>query len=294
MNVRFVPREEIDKVKWNSCVHYAINGNIFGYIWYLDAMARQWDALVEGDYESVMPLCWQSHWWHGRVLRQPELIRQTDIYSIHVLSSGRVEAFWQALRERYKHINLCTDHASAPPPKFGKRQDALRNYQLSMLEPYELLAEKFSPSLMAQLSGIETAGFVPNNNLKPERVAAFYQQQDGRGSAARERFHGLQRIMYQALHRGWGFPTSIQNQAGELLAADFIGISHERLISLAPARLMHHPQSAQAQASLYYYLLKQHAGRPLLFDFNVRKEADAVRARDFGASAMSDLLWIQD
>ncbi len=56
MDVRFVPREEIDKVKWNSCVHYANNGNIFGYVWYLDQVAREWDALIEGDYYTYIGL----------------------------------------------------------------------------------------------------------------------------------------------------------------------------------------------------------------------------------------------
>ena len=56
MEIRFVKKEDIDKIKWNSCVHYAINGNIFGYMWFLDSVSKEWDALVEGDYESVLPL----------------------------------------------------------------------------------------------------------------------------------------------------------------------------------------------------------------------------------------------
>lgn len=61
MEIKFVFREEIDKVKWNSCVYYVINGNIFGYMWYLDYIVKDWDVLVEGDYELVFFLVW----WFG-------------------------------------------------------------------------------------------------------------------------------------------------------------------------------------------------------------------------------------
>ena len=50
MDIRLVPQEEIDKTKWNSCVHYAANGKIFGYKWYLDNVAIDWVGLVVLDY----------------------------------------------------------------------------------------------------------------------------------------------------------------------------------------------------------------------------------------------------
>ncbi len=68
MNIRFVPQEDIDKTKWNSCVHYAINGNIFGYMWYLNNVAKKWDALVEEDYESVFPLIWRYKYLNIKVI----------------------------------------------------------------------------------------------------------------------------------------------------------------------------------------------------------------------------------
>jgi len=53
---RIVPFAEIEKNKWNGTIHYAINGNIFGYYWFLKAVIGEWDAIVEEDYQSVMPI----------------------------------------------------------------------------------------------------------------------------------------------------------------------------------------------------------------------------------------------
>ena len=79
MNIQYLKSADIDKVKWNSCVHYANNGNIFGYMWFLDFVAKDWDALVEGDYESVFPLVWREGLFGRKELYQPSLMREMGI-----------------------------------------------------------------------------------------------------------------------------------------------------------------------------------------------------------------------
>ncbi|MEL7020062.1 MAG: hypothetical protein AAGK47_00510, partial [Bacteroidota bacterium] len=62
MDIQLIKREDIEKPRWDGCVHYSPNGNVFGYTWYLDAIAREWDGLVENNYESVMPLVYRTNW----------------------------------------------------------------------------------------------------------------------------------------------------------------------------------------------------------------------------------------
>ena len=58
--IKYLQYKEIDKAKWDVCITNAPNGLIYGYSFYLDCMARRWDALVLGDYEAVMPLTWNK------------------------------------------------------------------------------------------------------------------------------------------------------------------------------------------------------------------------------------------
>ena len=60
MAIQYVPYQHIDKRKWDACIDNAGNGLIYGCSFYLDAMAKHWDALVLGDYEAVMPLTWNK------------------------------------------------------------------------------------------------------------------------------------------------------------------------------------------------------------------------------------------
>src|SRR6478609_8282347 len=59
-NIRYLLHHEIDKPKWDRCVKEADNGLIYGYSFYLDHMAYQWDGLVLNDYEAIMPLTWNK------------------------------------------------------------------------------------------------------------------------------------------------------------------------------------------------------------------------------------------
>ncbi|MEM6725303.1 MAG: hypothetical protein AAF598_14780 [Bacteroidota bacterium] len=93
MEIRYLKRDEIDQLKWDSCVHYANNGQVYGYTWYLDNVAEDWDGLVEGDYESVFPLVWNSKIFGIKQLYQPFLSQQLGLFSVNLLSKARLQTF---------------------------------------------------------------------------------------------------------------------------------------------------------------------------------------------------------
>lgn len=59
-NIQYIKRNELNAEKWDDCIKTAENGLIYGYTWWLDAMADNWDALVLNDYEAVMPITWRK------------------------------------------------------------------------------------------------------------------------------------------------------------------------------------------------------------------------------------------
>lgn len=264
MKVRLIPREEIDKVKWNSCVHYATNGNIFGYMWYLDAMSRDWSGLVEGDYESVMPLPNKQIRWGKQGLVQPPLIRELAIYSVNPPNNKRNEAFWAAIPEEYRHTDLYVDAFSQPFSEGYEISEKINHY-LPLTEAYELLRERFSQAMIDQLEVAKAANLFPVSNLKPERIADLHRQANRQLSDVA--YHGLQRIMYNILHRGWGFASGVMNDKQEVLAAEFFIFSHGRIMSLAPSQSKAGTE-VNALAHLYDTMLRQQAGKPQLMDFN--------------------------
>jgi hypothetical protein len=266
MKIRFLKREEIDKVKWNSCVHYANNGNVFGYMWFLDHVAKDWDALVEGDYESVFPLVYKEGRGGKKELHQPYWMRELGVYSIHVLSHKRLKAFVDAIPEEYHRIRIALNEQNQLPELEGFETGTQANYQLWLNRSFEEIVDGYDRELMKTLDQGEEIGLFPSNNLKPEAAADFFRAHSS-GRVRDTDYHALLRIMYNVLHRGWGFLSGVQNREGELLAVNFFIISHKRMLSLMPAES---PAGKKIGGLAYLTnaIIRTNAERPMILDFN--------------------------
>ena len=280
MNIRFVPRADIDKVKYNSCVHYANNGNVFGYLWYLDFIAKDWDALVEGDYESVMPLPWQRNRLGQRVVVTPPLMRELGVYSIHVLSPKRIAAFLAAIPPEFRGVRLRLNEQNPPPRDLDFALAERTNHQLLLQQPYAEMTEAFSRDLLLELERAEQSDLLPIGNISVEEVAAFFKQHGPQDAHTERSFHGLQRVMYNVLHRGWGGSTGIRHRAGDLLAVAFWIYSHKKVTALL---LLESPagRAVAAREQLVNLQLRSHAERMMILDFNTLNASPF--AEKFGA-----------
>ncbi|MBK6901697.1 MAG: hypothetical protein IPH04_02470 [Saprospirales bacterium] len=267
MDIRYLRRDEIDKIKWNSCVHYASNGNIFGYVWFLDNVAKDWDALVEGDYESVFPLVWKEGRRGAKELVQPPWMRELGLYSVNVLSKPRIQAFIRAIPEEFSSIAIHLNEQNFLPESEGFQMSPQTNYQMLLQPSYEELADQFSKEWFLQLGRAEKHSLGTVLNMKPETLAEFYRKYAPRSPDREARSHALLRIVYNILHRGWGFTSGVYNPEGELLAANFFIYSHSKVLSLTPL-VSPKGKSQGALESLFNTFLQTHAGKPLLFDLN--------------------------
>ncbi|MCB0641304.1 MAG: hypothetical protein KDC44_06675 [Phaeodactylibacter sp.] len=279
MDIQYLNSEAIDKVKWNSCIHYANNGNVFGYKWYLDFVAKDWDALVEGDYESVFPLVWRDGRRGSKMLVQPQWMRELGIYSIHVLSPARTRNFIEAIPDSFKQVDIVLNEQNNPPADLDFEVIQELNYQLFLGSDYETLRNAYAPGLVATLEQLPDTGLVPSGSLKPEQLTDLYIQVNGSKTA--DSTHALLRIMYNALHRGWGFLSGIRNKNGDLTAAAFFINSHGKLLSLVQVETAE-GQEKGALAYLMDALLQTNAGRPILLDLNT---SDDPLAAALGASS---------
>ena len=263
MDIRFVPQGEIDKQLYNSCIHYATNGSLYGYDWYLNATAKEWDLLVEGDnYVTAMPLPRRRNWLGRTYLTQPPLVPDLAGYSVKPLSPKRIQAFWDAIPDAFRGGELIVEPASVPRAPGRFTVTAAAGTALFLDRPYEEITDAFPPIHYERLARAGTADLLPVPALKPEALAEFWLRVHGRGEDNEYKFHAMQRIMYQVLHRSWGNAAGIQTRAGELLAVSFNVYSHGRIFPLFRAE-SRAGAAAGAMALLYDTLLRGHAGRNL-------------------------------
>ncbi|MDV7401496.1 hypothetical protein RZS08_59305, partial [Arthrospira platensis SPKY1] len=142
------------------------------------------------------------------------------------------------------------------------------NYQLWLNRSYEELFDGFSTALAQKLQTAEDAGLMLTGGLKPEAIADFFRLYTPPHPQAEQDFHALQRIMYNALHRGWGFASGVMGRDQQLYAVNFFLYSHGKVVSLAPAES---PEGQRLGALPYLFngLLRSHAEKPAVLDFNM-------------------------
>jgi hypothetical protein len=272
MSYQMIPASGIDRLKWDSCVHYATQPAFSGYTWYLNAISKDWVGLVFKDYETVLPLFFQKDWLGRRHYRQPLRFAPAGPFSTQVINRPRILELLRALPARTADLLLVwegqvgLEHIIDVPLQRGL---------LKLYEPYEHLAAGFDPLIESNdpdlLYGSPT----------PEELTRFWEAHSPSYPEKKEDLHRYHRIMYQVMHRGLGFSTSVHHEEGPPLAAAYFISSHGYLFRLMSAHVPG-PSGVQAMRELYRSTILTHAGRPVILDFN----GDPMAA-EFGATHLS-------
>jgi hypothetical protein len=90
MEIKHLAHIEIDRQKWDACILNACNSLVYAESWYLDIVSPNWEALILGDYEYVMPLPVKKKFGVS-FLVQPPLTQQFGIFSSNKIDEEIIE-----------------------------------------------------------------------------------------------------------------------------------------------------------------------------------------------------------
>ena len=165
MNIRFVSFEDIDKNKWNGTVHFAQNSNVYGYYWYLKSVIREWDALVEDDYHSVMPL--PRYKWSSFQLN---LLPGLGAYSVNAVSETRALAFYELFKKYCPGFSYIFNPGISSK-LIGVRTTSLTpgfQFSINLNHSYQDICNKYSPAFNYMLSKHDLTNYTLGSQEKPE------------------------------------------------------------------------------------------------------------------------------
>ena len=132
MSIIWLRSSEIHRAGWDECIKHAFNGSVYGYSWYLDAVCWEWEALVVGDYEMVMPLPLQKI-GGVRIVANPFLLPYVSIYSRVRPSLEKIHQFFDAIPYGQVKLSLL--------PFNGFPQYALTPRKLPQMVPFDLIMD---------------------------------------------------------------------------------------------------------------------------------------------------------
>lgn len=160
--IQYIYHQHIDKVKWDNCIRQTPNGLIYAYSYYLDAMAKNWDALVLNDYEAVMPLVWNSKFGFS-YLYQPAFTASLGLFGKY-LNEELLSGFLKVIPGKFKLIEISLNSGNAfqnNTPGFSLRS----NYILNLNKPYAELSKEYRENHLRNINKALQAGCTIRKNI---------------------------------------------------------------------------------------------------------------------------------
>lgn len=263
-HIEYVPYKEIDFIKWDHCISSASNGLIYGYSYYLDHMAKQWDALIWNDYEAVMPLTWNRKYGIA-YLYQPFLTAQLGVFG-NDISQKLLEAFFQAVPSRLRYWDFYLNHKNVFKVD-GFHLYGRKNYVLNLDRSYDELSKNYRENIRRNVRKAEQLGCKPILDFDVEEVIGLATDQMRRYTKESvenvERFRKLYHYLYsrkQAINYG------ILSAKNQLIASCIFVFSHNRAYYILVGN---HPdgRTIGASHSLIDAFIKDNAAKKMLLDF---------------------------
>jgi hypothetical protein len=262
-HIQYLKHHQIDKEKWDDCITRASNGLIYAFSYYLDAMAKQWDALVLNEYETVMPLPWDKKYGF-HYLYQPAFIAQSGVFGKQ-LDYKMINSFINAIPQKFKLVEIClnTGNISGHPDEFNLRI----NYTLHLHKPYDQLHAAYRENHRRNIKKISQTGCMVKKNIPVEDIIRINREEMGKaGGLPLADYDNFKRVFYLLNQKNQADTYAIQNEKAEILASCVFFYSHNRayyiLVGNTPDG-----KTVGASHALIDAFIKDNAGTNLVLDF---------------------------
>ena len=273
--INYLQHKDIDKKKWDATIEAC--GNIYAYSWYLDIVHPQWEALVEDDYRSVMPLTGGKK-FGVQYLYQPYFVQQLGVFSKSPMTTEKTEAFLKAIPAQYRFAEIRLNESNTFD---GDKQgiDYHRNVLLDLNQDYETIRANYHQNTKRNLA---KAG---DNNLQilttviPYHVVALFT--DNRGALldkwGKAEYARLTALTNVAVRRERAFILGVTEKGvGQLICAAIFMKTKDRITFLFSGLTVEGKQR-QAMTYLLDQVIQKYANQPFTFDFEGSDDENLAR-----------------
>ena len=260
-SIRYLSHHEINRDQWDDCIRQADNGLIYGYSWYLDTTAGNWDGLVSGNYEAVMPLPWRQK-FGIRYIYQPFLTAQLGVFG-KTITKELVESFLSRIPQRFKLLEFPLNYRnvfSLPAHGYYVRM----NYVLDLQKDYSSIHAAYRENVRRNVKKALQYGCIIKRNIPVREIVRLsHSYHNGLTKAEGERFSML---TDQLMKSGQSLTYGVLSKNEELLAGAVFLFANDRAYYILVGN---HPNGKTLGAShlLIDSFIKDHAGQQLLLDF---------------------------
>ena len=273
--IQYLTHNQIDKKKWDATI--AECGNIYAYSWYLDMVHPHWEALIEDDYQSVMPITGGKK-FGVNYLYQPYFVQQLGVFSSSPMTAEKTAAFLNTIPKQYRFAEIRLNESNT----FGEGAQGVdyhRNVLLDLNRDYETIRANYHQNTKRNLAKAESNNLQIVNTVIPYHVVALFT--DNRGALLDKwgdaEYKVMTRLATVAQKRDHAFIFGVTEKGvGELLSAAIFMKANNRITFLFSG-LKQEGKDKQAMTYLLDYVIQKYANQPLVFDFEGSDDDNLAR-----------------
>ena len=273
--IHYLQHKDIDKSKWDATI--AKCGNIYAFSWYLDIVHPQWEALVEDDYHSVMPLTGGKK-FGVNYLYQPYFVQQLGVFSQSSMTAETTAAFLDAIPAKYRFAEIRLNEDNALDEGF-QGVEYHRNVLLDLNRDYEAIYANYHQNTKRNLTKAESHNLQLVTSVIPYHVVALFR--DNRGALLNKwgdaEYGVLTNLAKVAQQRKAAFMLGVSEKGvGQLICAAIFMKTDNRITFLFSGLTVEGKQR-QAMTYLLDQVIQKYSNQPMTFDFEGSDDDNLAR-----------------
>ena len=263
--IRYLENKSIDKPKWDALI--AECGNIYAYSWYLDIVHPGWDALVEDNYQAVMPLTGGKK-FGVNYLFQPFFVQQLGVFSKTPMTDGKLKDLLDAIPEKYRFCELRLNESNTLDNDI-EEIEYHRNILLDLNQDIQSLRANYHQNTKRNLAKAETHNLLLLETVQPQQVVDLFR--NNRGALLEKwgdaEYGVLLRLVEEAEKHDAAFVLGVTDQeGGDPFCAAIFMQTNDRITFLFSG-LNEEGKQCQAMTYLIDQVIQRYANQPITFDF---------------------------
>ncbi len=227
MSINYVKQSKIDKVKWDKCINSSVNGIVYAYSWYLDIVSPNWDALIIGDYEAVMPITGKKKYGISYIY-QPVYSQQLGVFTTGILNEKLVNDFLSAIPKFFKVINIKLNSYNKVSHKSFSIHEKV-TYELDLISGYNTLRSHYSSNTVRNIKKAKNENIHIAKHTGLKDFLTLVNETSNIPVSIFE-LNCLRKIIPFAVRYNMGNIYGAYNSNNQLVAAAFIIKSHNKAI----------------------------------------------------------------
>jgi hypothetical protein len=283
--IKYLRHHEIDKTKWDECIFNAPNGLIYALSWYLDIVSSNWDAIVIGDYETVMPLTWRKKYFI-KYLFQHDLTQQLGIFGR--FNNDIIEQIILLITKKFRFIDI----------KLNYQNKKLKEFKNNFTKRTNLIIELNKDTTEGIIKGYSQNAI--KNISKAKRLNSFQWSEDDISfinfvnkinpayfsNDLKKSFH----LIIKECKRQHAYRIMLaRNHEEEIVAGAFMTLLNKRLTLLLPIS-SDEGKNNLAMSGIINHIITNNNDRFNILDFE-GSDIDGIKRFYLSFGAVEEIYW---